>query len=295
MRGGDVELKNYELAEQDYMNGMKYKEIAEKYNVSLNTVKSWKTRYSWDKKGVHTKMRKVCTQKVIEKVKKEAAEETVKQVVSNEDLTDDDQLFCLYYIKSFNATKAYHKSHPDVTYESAMVMGCRTLKRPEIKDEIMRLKQAKMNKVMLEPEDIFAKYIDIAFSDISDYVSFGRREVDVMGPFGPIKVKDEDTGETKILTKKVNAVEFKESYMVDGTLIAEVKQGKDGASVKLADRMKALDWLAEHMDLATEEQRARVERLKADTERIRGADQNPAEDKIKKLFEAIGGELDESE
>lgn len=56
---------NYVLAERDYINGLKYKEIAEKYDVSLNTVKSWKTRYSWsrDKKGVHTKVEKVCTQK----------------------------------------------------------------------------------------------------------------------------------------------------------------------------------------------------------------------------------------
>ena len=53
----------YELAEIDYVNGMKYKDIAAKYNVSLNTVKSWKTRYKWTKeKGVHTK-EKVCIQK----------------------------------------------------------------------------------------------------------------------------------------------------------------------------------------------------------------------------------------
>ena len=36
----DVKIK----AEADYMSGMKYKDIAEKYNVSLNTVKSWKKR-----------------------------------------------------------------------------------------------------------------------------------------------------------------------------------------------------------------------------------------------------------
>lgn len=41
---------------------MKYKDIAEKYGVSLNTVKSWKKRYGWTRekgahkeKGVHTK------------------------------------------------------------------------------------------------------------------------------------------------------------------------------------------------------------------------------------------------
>lgn len=45
-------------------------------------------------------------------------------------------------------------------------------------------------------------------------------------------------------------------------------------------------------DIATDEQKARVEKIKAETERLRGGDQNPAEDKIKKLFETIGGELD---
>lgn len=57
-------------AETDYVSGMKYKEIAEKYGVTINTVKSWKTRYQWsrsDKKGVHTKKKKVCTQKQKEK------------------------------------------------------------------------------------------------------------------------------------------------------------------------------------------------------------------------------------
>ena len=36
--GGVSEAQNYILAEQDYMSGMKYKDIAEKYGVTLNTV-----------------------------------------------------------------------------------------------------------------------------------------------------------------------------------------------------------------------------------------------------------------
>lgn len=48
-------------AYEDYQNGMKYKALAAKYGVSLNTIKSWKQRYKWQK-GVHTKQ-KVCTQK----------------------------------------------------------------------------------------------------------------------------------------------------------------------------------------------------------------------------------------
>lgn len=38
-----------EQAEQDYMLGMKYKDIAEKYEVSINTAKSWKQRYGWSR------------------------------------------------------------------------------------------------------------------------------------------------------------------------------------------------------------------------------------------------------
>ena len=41
----------HEEAENDYMLGMKYKEIAEKYGISLNTVKSWKQRYGWERGG----------------------------------------------------------------------------------------------------------------------------------------------------------------------------------------------------------------------------------------------------
>jgi uncharacterized protein YjcR len=56
--------EKYVQAEKDYVKGMKYKDIAEKYQVSLNTVKSWKKRYGWKRdrgapkeKGVHTKKR----------------------------------------------------------------------------------------------------------------------------------------------------------------------------------------------------------------------------------------------
>lgn len=36
-----------EKAYQDYLLRMKYKDIAEKYGVSINTVKSWRKRYKW--------------------------------------------------------------------------------------------------------------------------------------------------------------------------------------------------------------------------------------------------------
>lgn len=52
------------------------------------------------------------------------------------------------------------------------------------------------------------------------------------------------------------------------------------------------DMLHKNWELATEEQRARIERIKADTERIKGGEQTSTEDKVAKLFDAIGAELD---
>lgn len=50
--------------------------------------------------------------------------------------------------------------------------------KPEIQEEIRRLKQAKMHKALLEPEDVFQKYMKIiAFSDVTDFLSFGQEEV----------------------------------------------------------------------------------------------------------------------
>lgn len=270
------EEKNYILAEADYVAGMKYKDIAEKYGVSINTVKSWKKRYAWarDKKEC---TKKGCTQNKKGAHKKGAVAEDVTQVVNNNRLTDQQRLFCLYQSRMFNYTKAYMKAYPGCSYASAAVLGSRLMKNPAIKEEIMQLKQNRLNRDMLKQEDIFQKYMDIAFADMTDYAEFGNETY-----------QDPDTGKEL----KYSFVHLKDSDVVDGTLISEVSKGKDGTKIKLLDKMKAFDWLAKHMDLATEEQKARIEQIKAKTEQIKGADQNPVEDKVMKLFDAIGGALD---
>lgn len=267
-----VRAPNSDLAYVDYCKGMKYKEIAEKYGVTINTVKSWKTRYKWskdDKKSVHTKNKKVCTQK---SEKKKPAENEVESVIENSDLTDKQRLFCIYYTRCFNATKAYQKAY-GVDYPTAVANAYRMMENDGIKKEIIRLKQNRFNRELLAESDIFQKYMDIAFSDITDYVKFGMEKVPVMTMYGPAQVKDPETGEKKTLMETVNVIHFKDSTEVDGTIVAEVKHGKNGSSIKLADRMKALQWLSDHMDMGTEEQRARIAQIRAQTDKLTGNNQ----------------------
>lgn len=266
------EEKNYILAESDYVAGMKYKDIAAKYGVSINTVKSWKKRYAWSRDKKTGCIKKGCTQNKKGAHKKEAVAEDVSRVAINDELTDQQQLFCLYQSRMFNYTKAYMKAYPGCTYASAAVLGSRLMKNPVIRKEIEQLKQNHMNREMLKQEDIFQKYMDIAFADMNDYMSFGQEEIET--DYGP---------------RMINSVRLKESDQVDGTLITEVKQGRDGVSVKLADRMKAIDWLADHMDIATAEQKAKIEQIRAKTAIMSGTSEEETEDDG--FIEALKGEV----
>lgn len=268
------EEKNYILAESDYVAGMKYKDIAAKYGVSINTVKSWKKRYAWSRNKKTKCIKKGCTQNKKGAHKKEAVAEDVSQVVINDELTDQQQLFCLYQSRMFNYTKAYMKANPGCTYASAAVLGSRWMKNPAIQKEIEQLKQNRLNREMLKQEDIFQRYMDIAFADMNDFISFGQEEIET--DYGP---------------RMVNSVRLKESDQVDGTLITEVKQGRDGVSVKLADRMKAIDWLADHMDIATTEQKAKIEQIRAKTAIMSGTSEEETEDDG--FIEALKGEVED--
>ncbi|BDR73642.1 phage terminase small subunit [Clostridium tetani] len=274
----DIRGPDWNLIKEEYLklNGkVKLKEFAEKHGVKYSTLRSRKNREKWDNeinKNVATKsatqQKNVATENKTKNNNRKPIAEEVKEVLKSIELTDKQRLFCIYYIKYFNATKAYQKAYK-CSYEVANVEGHRTLVKPSIKNEIEKLKQHKLNRAMLETEDIFQKFIDIAFADISDYVAFGKKEIEVD--------KDEEGNPVMI---EVNYVDFKNSNEVDGTLISEVSQGKNGVSVKLQDKMKAMKWLADHMDLATEEQKARIEVLKSKI----ANNEKSKEDKIDEYF-----------
>lgn len=77
---------------------------------------------------------------------------------------------------------------------------------------------------------------------------------------------------------------------------ASFLQAQAKAQKELTTMIKQYEELLhKNWDLATKEQKARIKQLKARTEQIQGTDQNPIENKVKKLFDAIGGALDETE
>lgn len=227
-------MENYEKAEQDYMDGMKYKDIAEKYGTTINTVKSWKKRYGWNREDGAHKSKKVCTQKT--KGAPEVAaliDDGTKETLQNDKLTPEQQMFCIYYSRTFNATQSYLNAY-GCSYEVANAKGPLLVVKDSIHREIERLKEIKRQQIVAGTDDIVELQMRIAFADIGNYMSFGQKEIE-----------DPETG----IEYMVSTVDLKESKDTDTQLLQEVKRGKDGISVKLKDAQKAIDWLTKFFEM----------------------------------------------
>lgn len=238
-----------EKAKELYDKGMKLIDIANELDAPPGTVRRWKSTYKWDnvqnersgekverstkKNERSVKRSKKCKESTEEKVKKE-----VEKALKNTELNDKQRMFCLHYVRTFNATQSYIKAYGG-SYNNAMVSGCKLLRNPKIKAELDELKRMKMECLMFSEEDLVEYHMRIAFSDMGDYVSFGQKEIKKTTKNG-VPLVDDDGNE---ITVKVNEVNLKESDQVDTQLIKEVTEGRNGISIKLVDKSKSFDWL----------------------------------------------------
>ena len=236
----------------DSKGKMLLKDIAKAVSKRDSDIRKWKSLDKWDEelKG-NAPIAKGNAPKQNNGIKKPPKTELLPEEIetlNNEELTERQRLFCLYYVRWFNATKAYRKVY-DCDYTTAMTNGSMLLRNTKIQEHIQAIKDAKIKQAMYTAEDFFQKMMDIAYSDATDFLSFGRR-------------KDKKTG------LEYNYVDFLDSSEVDGTLIQEVKQGKDGCTIKLVGKEFALKWLDKHYSEATELQKAQLEQLRAQTDKL---------------------------
>ncbi|RDU21930.1 PBSX family phage terminase large subunit [Anaerosacchariphilus polymeriproducens] len=218
--------------------GIELTEIASQLNIPVTTVRSWKARDKWECNATQ------CN------ASRKAFDDGTRETMLNEDLTHEQRLFCIYYSKTFNATQSYLKAYGR-SYDVANAEGYKMLVKPCVKKEIERLKEIKRQQIVASESDIVEMHMKIAFSDIGDYLNFGRKTI------------ENDGSEFE-----VNYVDFKESSNVDTQLIQEVKQGREGVSIKLADKQKSLDWLDKHfMYNPMDKHKIEFDKLKLEMER----------------------------
>ena len=242
-------------AQHDYELGMKYKDIAEKYGVSINTVRSWKTRYKWrrnkSKKDVH-----IIQKDVHPKTPIDAA---ITQL-NNSNLKDKQKAFVLEYLRLFNATQAYINVY-NVDYQTAIAAGPRLLGNVRVQREIKRIREAKLKELAIEPLDLIEDVAKEAKADIGNYLNFGSWSEKLVERKKTKKTFKDDKGhelstnvvedkpvldtDGKQVTIHHSYLYFKDKDQVDTSLIKKITKGKDGATIELYDKTKARDKLFE--------------------------------------------------
>lgn len=184
------------------------REIAARLGADEKKVAVWKARDGW----TVVQQKKIVQQKAKLQQKK-ADKKVVKAAAENTTLTEQQSTFCLLYTKTYNATQSYMRAF-ETTYRTAHSYGYSLLQQPEIRAEIKRLQAVKNESLLAGASDVVELHMRIAFADITEFTVF-----------------------------KGQLVTLQDSKLVDGQLISEVKETKDGVSLKLADRQKSLDFL----------------------------------------------------
>ena len=246
-------------AQHDYELGMKYKDIAAKYGVSINTVRSWKTRYKWQrnksKKDVHINQKDV---------RPKTPTGTAISELNESDLPDKQKEFVLEYLRLYNATQAYLNVFGG-GYKVANVCGPQMLVKPSIQAQIKNIREAKLKELAIEPLDLIEDVAKEAKADIGNYLNFGSWPEKLVEKKKTKKAFKDDKGhelstnvvedkpvldaDGKQITIHHSYLYFKDKDQVDTSLIKKITKGKDGATIELYDKTKArdklLEWLKE--------------------------------------------------
>lgn len=206
------------------------KALAEKHGVKASTLRSRKTREGWTRdkpKKTQKKKKRDATQR--NKTKNVATPKEVELVIENDELNDQQKLFCLYVSKGNSDLFSYMKAYK-TSYLNAQRNAWKLRKNKEIEAEIKRLKAQTLTQEYLTMPDIVAQMKMIATADITDYLQIGTEK------------RTDDLGEEYT----VNRVYLRDGTEIDGTLVESITQGKDGVKVQLVSKQFALKWLADY-------------------------------------------------
>lgn len=140
MPGAKDELRKE--AFEMFRHGSKLKDIAEQLQVPAGTVRRWKCTDKWEQEAnANAKANAKNDARTNARNRRRNRPVTVEEKAEEKPgLTEKQGLFCLFYVRYFNATKAYMKAY-GVDAKTAGANGYKLLKKAEIRQEIERLKQ----------------------------------------------------------------------------------------------------------------------------------------------------------
>lgn len=136
-------------------------------------------------------------------------------------LTAKQRRFCEEYLIDLNATQAAIRA--GYSAQTANRIASENLSKPDIQSRIEKLMVERSQRTAINQDKVIQELSKIAFSNISDYLKVEDNRVEV---FDTDKIKQEMLA-----------------------VIAEIKQTDSKLSIKLHDKLKALELLGRHLGM----------------------------------------------
>ena len=188
-------------------------------------------------------------------------------------LNNRQKRFCDEYLVDLNATQAAIRAGYTAKY--ANTNAFKLLQITAIKDYIQKRQTDRMERTEITQDMVLRELALIAFSNAADYASVVEKQAMAEVEGNMIPMLDEN-GEP-LMYRTVEPVLTAELTEDQKKALAVIKKGRDGFEIKPYDKVKALELLGRHLgmwdkktDADIEEQRARIEKTKAETSRIKG-------------------------
>jgi phage terminase small subunit len=153
------------------------------------------------------------------------------------DLTDKQRRFCEEYMIDLNATQAAIRA--GYSEKTAAVIGAENLVKPNIQEFIQKCQKDRSERTEITADMVIKELAKVGFSNISDYLKVLDKSIEI----------GEDK-EGNPITANVRDVEIfltEEVGRDKMAVVSEIKRTKDGVSLRLHDKVKALEDLGKHL------------------------------------------------
>lgn len=210
-------------------------------------------------------------------------------------MTEKQQRFCDEYLIDLNATQAAIRA--GYSEKRASEQAYQLLQKTTVQEYIQQRKLDRSARTEITQDFVLAELMAIASVNATDYARIVEKHATAL--VDGMQVKLYDASGNPVMYRTVEPILTEELTDVQKKALSVIKQGRDGFEIKPYDKLKVLELLGRHLGMwdkkteaDTEEQKARIDKIKAETARIRGEepDENNQDDGF---IDALQGQVPE--
>jgi phage terminase small subunit len=164
--------------------------------------------------------------------------------VNHVKLTALQMRFADEYLVDLVATAAYARAGYKVKGHGAEVNASRLLQKPHIQEYIQQRMKDRERRTEITQDRVLQELAKIGFANITDYLIVDGQDY---------KAGTDEAGEP--ITRRGKFVDIFETRNIDRAkldAVSEIRQTKEGISIKLHDKVAALDKIGKHLGMFIE-------------------------------------------